>query len=124
MDEIQLVSTYSQPTYPGPALVKFLKILSVVNDRRNENREIRLILSENYDQNRARCPRLNRNYSSSDSAIYSSDSDSWNDSYSDSSTVEDNDDDDNNDDANTIDFTDTIENNHDDINEVADFLLG
>ena len=65
MDAIQLNATNSQPTYTVPALDKFQKILSVVNDRQNENGEIRLILSKNYDQHGARCPRMNRHYTSS-----------------------------------------------------------
>ena len=35
MDAIQLIITNSQLTYTGPALVKFQKILSVVNDHQN-----------------------------------------------------------------------------------------
>ena len=63
---------------------------------------------------------MNKNYSSSDDTIYSSDSDLWNDSDSNSSTIEDNNEDDKNDDADTIDSTNTIVNNHHDRNEVAD----
>ena len=119
-DAIQLISTNSQPTYTGPALDKFQKVLSVINDRWNENGEIRLILSENYDQDRARCPRINRHCASSDSAIYSSDSDSSTDFDSDSSTAEDSNDDDNTDDSDSIDATNTINNNDDDRNDDAD----
>ena len=50
IDAIQIISTNSHLTYTGPALDKSLKILSVVNDRQDENGEIRLILSKNYDQ--------------------------------------------------------------------------
>ena len=41
MDDIQLITTNSQLTYTGPALVKFQKMLSVANDHRNKNGEIR-----------------------------------------------------------------------------------
>ena len=114
MDAMQLMSTNSQPTYTGPALVKCQKILSVVNDHQNENREMRLMLSEKCHQHWARWPRIPEYLSSSVSATSSSDSIS--------STAEDNNTNDNNDDTDSIDAANINDKNDDDKNDDADSI--